>query len=166
MSLSNKFFKSCSLFYNGTGLLIPLEARNLAFITVETISKHKTNSFICYNQLLMLSSDSWFTIHTIQTVSISSHFPYFPLGTLVFTKPEFHVHVMARLQSDYFRKSSKLSLARSHSFSKSCAPNCSGPSPVPRAPHQQGPDAEFRLYHFLITSFGQSTSVPHLSPHL
>ena len=66
-----------------------LEWSAIAFsvITVETISKQKTNSFICYDQHLMLSSDSCFTIiHTIQTVSISFHFPYFPLGTFVFYK--------------------------------------------------------------------------------
>ena len=81
-----------------------LEWGAIAFsvITVETISKQKTNSLICYDQLLMLSSDCCFTIHTIQAISISSHFPYFPLGTFVFTKPEFHVHIMERLQSHYF----------------------------------------------------------------
>lgn len=66
-----------------------------------------------------------------------------------------------------FRKAFKLSLTKSHSFSKQSAPNCYGRGPVPRAQHQeQEPDPEFWLSHFLIMSFGQSTYALQLSPHL
>lgn len=45
--LFNEFSKSHSfILSNGTSLLTQLEASNLAFITAETISKYKKNSFI------------------------------------------------------------------------------------------------------------------------
>lgn len=107
-----------------------------------------------------------FTIHTIRITLISSYFPYFPLGTYVFTKPEFQVHIMARLQSHHFQKGFQ---AQPHKISliQQSAPNCYGRGPVPRAQHQeQEPDPEFWLSHFLIMSFGQSTYALQLSPHL
>lgn len=83
-------------------LLTQLEARNLAFITVGTMFKHKKNS-LSATVISEVFFRLCFTIHTIQITSISSHFLYFPLGN-VFTKPEFQVQVMARLQSHHFQK--------------------------------------------------------------